>query len=185
MISLNNVTLGVTQINDEQAMICHVAACVFGGPGPADIEVATLVGACSVPTPVAECSDRTPEGASLVHRAVHLETQGVELAGDCLDSPSLVEASLDLEAAAVAAEALASAKVAAWAKDNPRVAYLEEEEASGKARHLVVCSDNQQVGNAKNHPKLVPNPWWLMFLVRNDWFNGEYNGIEINPRMVA
>jgi len=109
--------------------------------------VATLVGACSVPTPVAECSDRTLEGASLVHRAAHLETQGVELAGDCLDSPSLVEASLDLEAAAVAAEALASAKVAAWAKDNPRVAYLEEE-ASGRARHLVVCSDNQQVAAA-------------------------------------
>jgi len=34
MMSLDNVTLGVTQIN-EQAMICHVlvAACVFGGPG--------------------------------------------------------------------------------------------------------------------------------------------------------
>ena len=116
------------------------------------------MGACSVPTPVVECSDRTLEGVSLVHRAAHLETQGVELAGDCSDSPSLVEASLDLAAAAaavavaVAAEALASAKVVAWAKDNPRVAYLEEE-ASGRARHLVVCSDNQQVGNAKNIQK--------------------------------
>ena len=151
---------------------------------PADIEVATLVGACSVPTPVAECSDRTLEGASLVHRAAHLETQGVELAGDCLDSPSLVEASLDLEAAAVAAEALASAKVAAWAKDNPRVAYLEEE-ASGRARHLVVCSDNQQVGNAKNHPELVPNPWWLMVLYVMTGSTGIANGIEINPRFVG
>ena len=116
------------------------------------------MGACSVPTPVVECSDRTLEGASLVHRAAHLETQGVELVGDCSDSPSLVEASLDLEAVAaaaavaVAAVALASAKVVAWAKDNPRVAYLEEE-ASGRARHLVVCSDNQQVGNAKNIQK--------------------------------
>ena len=145
---------------------------------PADIEVATLVGACSVPTPVAECSDRTLEGASLVHRAAHLETQGVELAGDCLDSPSLVEASLDLEAAAVAAEALASAK------DNPRVAYLEEE-ASGRARHLVVCSDNQQVGNAKNHPELVPNPWWLMVLYVMTGSTGIANGIEINPRFVG
>jgi len=113
--------------------------------------VATLVAACSVPTLVEECLDRTLEGASLAHRAVLLETLVVRLEVDCLDSPSLVEAFLEpeaaeaaeaMEAVEAAVEALGLDKALEWAKASPAEVYLEA--ASGKPKPLVVvCLDNQ------------------------------------------
>ena len=104
--------------------------------------------ACSVPTLVEECLDRTLEGASLAHRAVLLETLVVRLEVDCLDSPSLVEAFLEPEAAEAveaveaAVEALGLDKALEWAKASPAEVYLEA--ASGKPKPLVVvCLDNQ------------------------------------------
>eukprot|EP00438_Fugacium_kawagutii_P024818 Skav205720 [mRNA] locus=scaffold1496:67073:73348:+ [translate_table: standard] len=107
-------------------------------------KVATVVAAaCSVPTLVEECLDRTLEEASSVHKAIRLETQVAEPGGECLDSPSPAVAFLDLEAVeAVVVEASGLDRAVVWAKPTRVEAYLEEE-ALGKPKQLVVYSGNQ------------------------------------------
>lgn len=103
-----------------------------------------VAAACSVPTLVEECLDRTLEEASSVHKAIRLETQVAEPGGECLDSPSPAVAFLDLEAVVEpVVEALDLDRAVVWAKPTQVEAYLEEEEGLGKPKQLVVYLDNR------------------------------------------